>query len=334
MSFTGLCLLLALLAGSGEVPETMTLDECDREIGELRADINLLNLYNGLNLTSKQIEIILKEARGATKTTRAMDEQTAREERKSALREKELLEDLRRHLAKNKDVPSTLRARYDNLRRERHQAQINGNAAVQNQDRIAQSAARVEALLTEAQLEVLRTYKPCLIPPRDLRDPVRVGQSGDDTRYAPVIERIRKLPDFVYEANREKIIDSIVKAAEKHNGKLDDEARKVYGETVADVLAEARAMNEAEFQFNKQELSRKIETEDRIQSIKEELAASGLAWFERQGQIARFFLTPRAIPILEKRLRLNEAFARGEKVDLDAIEGAENCRDGKCSIDE
>ena len=334
MSCTGLCLFLALLTGSGEAKETMTLEACYQEISALRADINLLNLYNGLNLTTKQIDAILKEARSVNRKAGTKQGPVANEEPKTTLREKELLEDLRRHLVKNKDVPSTLWARYDNLRRERHQAQVKRTGTVGDRKRLAQSAAKVEALLTEAQLEVLRTYKPCLIPPRDLRDPVRVGQSGSDTHYAPLIERVRSLPDFAYEAHREKIIAGIVEAAEKHNGKMDDEARTDYAERVSEILEEARAMDEAEFQFNKQDLARKIESEDRIETIKEQLAASGLARFERQGQIARFFLTPRAIPILEKRLKLQKAFARGGKVDLDGIEGAENCRDGKCSIDE
>ena len=36
-----------------------SLDDCTREIKELRADINLLNLYNGLNLSMDQIRVIL-----------------------------------------------------------------------------------------------------------------------------------------------------------------------------------------------------------------------------------------------------------------------------------
>ncbi len=334
MSGAALCLLFALFAPSGEAAETMTLDECYREIRALRADINLLNLYNGLNLTVDQVEVILKEARSANRKKGKDGSLLAKEERETTLREKELLEELRRHLLKNKEVPSALKARYDNLQRERYQAQLKRGAAAQNRERLAQGAARVEALLTEAQLEVLRTYKPCLIPPRDLRDPVRVGQSGNDSHYASLIERIRSLPDFAYEANREKIIAGIVQAAETHQGKMDEQARNDYEETVAAVLDEARSMDDAAFQFNKQDLARKIESEDRIQAIKDELARSGLARFERQGQIAQFFLTPRAIPILEKRLRLMKAFARGEETDLDRIEGAENCRDGKCSIDE
>jgi len=332
MFVTSLCVVVALLAGSGDAVERMTLDACYQEISELRADINLLNLYNGLNLTTKQIEGILKEARRVNRKGEKI--LSGGEEQESTLRERELLEDLRTHLVKNKDVPSTLRARYDNLQAQRHQTHLKRIGTVGDRKRTAESAATVEALLTAAQLEVLRTYKPCLIPPRDLRDPVRVGQSGSDTHYAPLIERIRSLPDFAYEAHREKIIDGLVKAAEKHNGKMEVAARSEYAERVAEVLGTARSMDEADFQFNKQDLAREIEPDDRIEAIKEQLAASGIARFERQGQIARFFLIPRAIPLLEKRLKMQKAFARGDRVDLDGIEGAENCRDGKCSIDE
>jgi hypothetical protein len=227
-----------------------------------------------------------------------------------------------------------MRARYDTIKqKQRRAAQGKARDARQTAD-LARRAEAVEAILTDAQIEVLRTFKPCLVPPKDLRDPVRVGQASGSGHMVSFLERIRKLPGAAYDRNREAICDGVVAAVEIHNGKMPDEKRAAYRTRIFETMDRVRAMDEADFLFSRQELALGIEPEDRIQSIKDQLADMGLTHFEIQGQIMQYFLTPRAVPILEKRLELMKEFERKGQVDLDEVKGAENCKDGKCAIDE
>jgi hypothetical protein len=309
----------AAAAMSEEVP---SLGDCTREIRELRADINLLNLYNGLNLTMEQVKVILREARSLARESKGGTEVSAREEKKLLEKERAMLADLKENLYEGDDVSHSLRSRYDNFMRNQW-ADKTRHLDRKYLEKVHASAAAVHAALTDAQLEVLRTYQPCLIPPRDLRDPVRVGQAADHTRTVSILERIRELPDFVYAENRDHIVAVLVKAAEKHAGKMSDQDRAAYADKVGAIIDRARAMNETEFLFNRQAMAAEVEPEDRIESIKAELAGMGLQAAEMQGKITRFFLTPRAVPIMEKRLEQMKAFERGEKTDLEKIKGAE-----------
>ncbi len=321
------------IAGPAAKPKPeVSLDEIYAEISELRADINLLNLYNGMNLTIDQIEVILREAKAVACEVDLS--KVSREKNSSKIMKEEaaLLREVSKRLKSGKDVSSTLQARYQALNRKKRgsgKGRMNKTALAT----VEKSAAAVEAALSNSQLEVLRDFNPCLIPPKNLRDPVRVGQVGDHTRSISLIERVRKLPVPAFESNVEKILDGIVKAAERHTGKMSDEGRAVYREKAREILLRVREMDEAEFLFNKQDLAVEIEPFDRKEAIKEQLREMGFAAFESRGQVTRFFLTPRAIPLLEKRLRLMKKFKRDGLVDLDNVEGADGCRDGGCAID-
>lgn len=62
--------------------------------------------------------------------------------------------------------------------------------------------------LTENQLCIIDDFKPCLIPPKDLRDPARVGQAqGDATGAMYMLERLRRVPSGRYGFAKEKLIE-------------------------------------------------------------------------------------------------------------------------------
>lgn len=309
-------------AAAAMAEEVPSLDDCTREIRELRADINLLNLYNGLNLTMEQVKVILREAKSLAREGKGGTEVSAREEKKLLEKERTMLAELKKKLYEGDDVSHSLRSRYDNFMRNQW-ADKTCHLDRKYLEKVHAGATAVHAALTDSQLEVLRTYKPCLIPPQDLRDPVRVGQAADHSHTVSILERIRELPDFVYAENRDHIISILVKVAEKHVGKMSDEDRSAYADKVGAIIDRARAMDETEFLFNRQAMAAEVEPEDRIESIKAELVGMGLQNAEMQGKIAKNFLTPRAIPILEKRLKQMKEFERGEKTDLDKTKGAE-----------
>lgn len=305
------------------------LDACYREIRELRADINLLNLYNGMHLTIDQVEVILREARAVTREGGGQPELVPIKELKEEIA---LLDDVRKRLRAGKEVSTTSRARYDNTMR-RRQMKNRSWYTVEMRALVEKSSVVVEDALTDSQIEVLATFKPCLIPPKDLKDPVRVGQASDSSRFITLLEKVRALPEYQYKANREKIVENLADLAEKHTGRMKSCDRESYEKSLHAAFQKARGMTEEDFLFNKQELAAGLEPPDQIGEIQEKLERMGVTRFAVRGKIAHYFLQPRTVPILEKRLEQMKRFERDGQVDLDRLKGAESCRDGKCAID-
>jgi len=46
-------------------------------------------------------------------------------------------------------------------------------------DKIAKLEEEVEGILSSAQFSIVEDFKPCLILPKSLQDPLRVGQAND-----------------------------------------------------------------------------------------------------------------------------------------------------------
>ena len=118
------------------------------------------------------------------------------------------------------------------------------------------SFKEAQSVLTEAQMKVLKNYKPCLLPTKDLRDPARIGQAGKGSHFVNMLRRARNVPD----ERLEDLIERFWKRSEKKiRRKLKDEsAIQKHKEVVIEVIAEARNMSEAEFEINKEALIKKI----------------------------------------------------------------------------
>ena len=289
-----------VLAEDGRpVPED--LDACIKEVRALQADINLLNLVNGLNLTKEQVAGMLKEAQGVEEYLAPLD-RTAREERALRAEEAEVLRAVRDRLLKEGAVPPTLEARWRVLEQRRHRMEGKWKLRPQALERIRSAAGRVERMLSGAQLQVLCEYQACLIPPKNLKDPVRVGQARSTGPGEARLEQVRALPDEVYGRLLPTIIEKLTAAAEHHAGAMDEAERKAYRKRVLETLKAARAMDDVEFALNKSDLAARLEPEDRAEVLVDRLASMGIERYGIQGRITRFLLVPRIIPILKKRL--------------------------------
>jgi hypothetical protein len=56
-------------------------------------------------------------------------------------------------------------------------------------------ARKVCEILTDAQKEVISTFKPCLLPPKSQTNPVLVGQSEEKDDAVRLLRRVRELPE-------------------------------------------------------------------------------------------------------------------------------------------
>ena len=129
--------------------------------------------------------------------------------------------------------------------------------------RLVQLELAAESVLRPAQLEVMREYKPCLIPPKNLKNPVRVGQANDDSRLGDWLQRARGRND----EQVDRMIDSLISREIDHLGPMSElavaERRKLLRETAR----RAAAMSDVEFALNLDDLAGAIAPVNRKQEL-------------------------------------------------------------------
>ncbi len=154
----------------------------------------------------------------------------------------------------------------------------------------------VEQVLNPGQRQVLLEFKACLIPPKNLKSPVRVGQANDHSRLEEWLARARKLR----EPRLRRAVDGLLAAEARYSGELKDAERTERAALLMATARRAAAMSDVEFEVNKADLAEEIAPRDRLQELKEEIVVLSR---ERDlpGIISQFMLNPRFIGQLRVR---------------------------------
>ncbi len=148
-----------------------------------------------------------------------------------------------------------------------------------------------ESVLRPGQLEVLDTYKPCLLPPKDLKNPVRVGQANDASQQARWLDRARQVPP----ARVARMIDRMIDNELKHTGPLTDCQRRDREQLVAETVRKAAALSDVDYALNREDLAEQIQPPDRKAELTSEIET-----MQRR----------RLLPGRTSRMLLNADFAR------------------------
>ena len=119
-------------------------------------------------------------------------------------------------------------------------------------------ARQVDQVLTSGQKEALRGFSCCLVPPKDLSDPVRIGQADGGEVPTRILRYVRTVPDDQWPTVRTVLLekaDGIVVLLQPGAS----EARKAdVRRTVAEVYEKARALSAVDFELEKDDLSRRL----------------------------------------------------------------------------
>lgn len=262
------------------------------EIDELRREITLVNLINGLSLTDQQAKEIIKYAEEA-KTIR---ESVEKEYESKKLELKTALTELRDNLYdKNLKPPQEV---------ERHASELNHEALKMKEETIKQLREieeKVKSVLTPGQIEIVQNFKPCLIPPKDLKNPERAGQAFDSSPAEKLLERARLIPDSRYETARYRIADEYIKKIELHIGEMSNSEKEAKTKILLETIEMARQMSDEEFALNKSDLALKIRPDKEIDRLALKKSRKDLS------SLGRFLLDEKVIPILQKRLEASES---------------------------
>ncbi len=262
------------------------------EVEELKREITLLNLINGLNLTDSQSEKLLKY----TKEAKAVRDSA---ERGYNIRFNAALTELRNSLYdKNSRPPQDI---------ERHAAELNRREKEKKEEMIRQLKdieAGIKSALTPGQIEIVNNFKPCLIPPKDMRNPVKAGQAFDSSPAERLIERARSTSDKRYTVAKQRIADEYIKRLESHIGSLTESEKEAKRELLLETIDKSRRMSDQEFALSKKELAMRISQERERNEIKKKLDLTHSR--KDLGPIGKYLLDAKVIPILEKRLEASK----------------------------
>lgn len=184
----------------------------------------------------------------------------------------------------------------------------------------------VEQILSPGQLKVLEDYKSCLIPPKNLKNPVRVGQANDSSRFETWLTRARRMPQRRLQEHIEATID---REAEHFGGMSEDE-RQARAALLRKTARDAAGMSATEFELDKADLAERITPQNPIETLTKEIShlsrQRGLG-----GPVARFMLKRTFIDQLKLRGRQLADGVVSEPADLAGGPQAENCEKG-CAI--
>jgi hypothetical protein len=265
--------------------------EAIQEARRIKEEISLLNLLNGLYLSRGQLEKLVPLAEKAS----AMKQQYAEEFNGQS---KEYFRDLTslRDALYNTTGPT----------REQNEKAVKADHkyAKGPQEQFAEEIGKIEqeavAIFSDAQLAVIKDFKPCLIPPKNLRDPIAVGQASTTEKEEKILDIIRRMPDDLYEKNKQDIADRVIRITEKEKGKMPDDVRKDMVSTYIRKMDDVRARNAVDFDLKKKETAESFRMFDDDVTYHNGKRVNG--------NVARYFLNPTAAETLKKyrEARLND----------------------------
>lgn len=256
--------------------------EKENPLAELQRDIVLLNLVNGLYLTTDQTETLID----AIERAEDIKEDYQKEIGHWQNDYEDILEDIRKVLLRGEELNEDLKTEHHEMKA--IQFQIEDKFGGQ----LIELESEVTDLLTQNQLMVIDQYVPCTIPPAQ----GKIGQSVETAAegIARLLERIRMMPDTRYEFAKDMLTDSQIERAERHAGFQNNNEKEAYRKAVLEIFEEARYLSDQDFIVQKGELARSLLPEDsQIHKLRK----------NELGRVGHFLLDSALIPILENRLK-------------------------------
>lgn len=305
---------------------TDTDKEARKKIKELREEINMLNLINGLNLTVKQMERMIPLIEKAVQ----LNYQFCQNQRDHNQQMVKILQQFKGDLLKKGFIPkyTELSAGLADLRDKKqvreYYRKLNG------------LESELYQILTPAQRYVLKGYSPCLIPPKDLKDPVRVGQADSSDEYIQFLARVREISDSDYSKKIGLLLDRHLSNLESHLGKYRADDRERELRRLRHICDEVRKCSDLKFELKKGLFAKKFSPQGQIDSFKhatEDFISLVKRFRGAVGKVGKNFFHPAMVKILKTKIQQIRDY-RPSNTPLDKIKETAACKDHHCAIDE
>jgi hypothetical protein len=282
---TGMCVLILSLSLN------CLAEDLEKKQRELRTQIILYNLVNGLYLTNDQMEYIL----GNAKELDSLRERLEQKKKSNAPTLTQALLDLKEEV--KHEVPQVS----ENLAKRIHQ----GNNLLlrlrkEYIDALGEATEQVKSTLSDNQIYLIKSFKPCLIPPKG---PARIGQLSSQGGPTRLLERIRNMPARRYETRKYEIADRIIEKLSVRSPRLSTEQLGEAKIMLLRAMDDVRKLSDVEFALQKEDMAHEIKNTVLRDKHKENE-------IDVDKRIARFLLSPQIIPVLEEGLSEREGKQR------------------------
>ena len=140
---------------------------------------------------------------------------------------------------------------------------------------------QVDALLTDAQKDIMQNFACCLIPPTELSDPVRAGQVEASDKAVAALRSCRTCPDRYWPTAKERFVEVVVNGRKARQPGVTQSDLDSYRLGMTKMLENVRAMPDTEFEMKKADLCAQFKPDSVDLNLK-----------QRQFMAAYFLLLP------------------------------------------
>ena len=269
-------LLILLLYTQLEIPS---------DIKQTVQEIKIINLLNGLEFSESQMIYILNKAKEAENLKNEFYLKMNNQSSEYLL----ILNQYKERNIAQSSISPELGKNIINMETQFQTLKIQYSATI---DRLSTD---IEAILDGHQQYQLEQYIPCLIPPPG---ETRIGQSATPTGIIKQLQRLRDLPDWLYEQKKSIIAEKTLEKLKHHQIKNTEFDEKIERKRILDLFDEIRGLTDIEFALNKQTYAEQLKPANNSKNLKITLSA----------KIKRFLLDPAIIPIIDKILNISQVW--------------------------
>ncbi len=267
-----------ILLQNGSAKSFYSPDNVERIIKEIK----LLNLINGLELSQEQTKFIIQQAEEAKRIKRDFEKQ---KQEKNAGNYKTYAK-LRDRLVQSIEIS-------DQLKRQVHQRnKLIHDLKDRFENRINSLAVNIKNNLQGYQLYLLDQYKPCLIPPDNT---LRIGQIKDSKGFEKQLDRIRNVPDRVFDKMKEKAVEKTLETIKRHlpKGYIIAEAQEK--KRILTIHENARQLSDIDYSLKKADIVQELVSKYTLPKLPIDITI----------KIEKLFLTPEIMQLFKEKLETN-----------------------------
>ncbi|MCE1246533.1 MAG: hypothetical protein LWY06_07815 [Firmicutes bacterium] len=158
----------------------------------------------------------------------------------------------------------------------------------ENRSKLQELVRTAKKILTDNQIVLIDEYQPCITPNRSLCQQDRIGEAKDGWRFQETMERLRKLPEAQYKAEKEKLVEEEETRRKAYYNS--EQVDFVVGQ-METALDKSRKMDDNEFEMCKIELAK----------INLPPAGAPKGKNITDEAVARFLLNPGILDLMRKR---------------------------------
>ncbi|NLI75707.1 MAG: hypothetical protein GX442_04605 [Candidatus Riflebacteria bacterium] len=288
---------LALLAASPAPAKPLDI----KELQDIREEISLLNLLRGLYLSKDQVQKLMGMA-----------------QKLQALRQ-DLLGQIE---ADRTGVLGTFGGLRDALYEAPGQEKAAQEKASALDERFKEGKGALddetwrlereaETVLTAAQRAVIEGFKPCLIPPRDLKNPVRVGQAAAEAGIlGKIADLIHAAPADLWQERGGRLLARLTDKLEEESGTMTPATKGDLHKRLAATAASIRALSDVDYNLRREDLAREMLLINPREALKH--------GHHKVGKIGQFLLSEAAARVLPRWIKAMDKMGTPPACDTEA----------------